>query len=126
MTVNFGRLTAGQRKIKVKRFWLLLLLFPFIEAVIRNNRVILHDEHLPNGGDDTDLEEWTFARDEGRRLREEETTTKTTINNNNNEEIKEKNKRRKRLINEWKDKWHNKALKWGKSDEELIRLIFKN
>nr|CAD2162124.1 unnamed protein product [Meloidogyne enterolobii] len=115
-------------KLPLWRFWILFLLFPqFNEAVIRNNRVILHDEHLPNGGDDTDLEEWTNARDEGRRRLRGETTNKSKIEEGEEEEeIKEEEEngqeRRKREINEWKDRWHNKALKWGKSDEELNRI----
>jgi hypothetical protein len=83
-----------------------ILLFNLIEAIIRNNRVILHDENLKNEEDDSDIEEWTFVRNEGRRLYGEE------------------NKRKRREIFEWKNKWHNKAKKWGKSEEELKRFFF--
>lgn len=97
------------------------MIFPLVVAVIRNNRVILHDDHLPNGGDDTDLEEWTFARDEGRRLHGEETTI--TFEESEEKESQGRQQRRKRTILEWRDKWHSKAAKWGKSEEELARQV---
>lgn len=82
----------------------LLLLAQFCGAIIRNNRVILHDEHLPDGGhgdDSTELEEGEAHR---KRLDGEGAA-----------------ERRRRALPEWNEEWRKKASLWGQSEDEHAR-----
>jgi hypothetical protein len=82
-------------------------------AVIRNNRVILHDEHLPNeadGEEDRGLEEIEGQRVRGRLTEREE-----------EEEEHIQGERAKRALADWRGEWRRKASKWGQTEEEQTR-----
>jgi hypothetical protein len=87
---------------------LLIQIAQFGNGIIRNNRVILHDEHLPNGADpEEELEE------NGRQR-------PSTATRNGEEEPLDRAKRA--LMPEWRgEEWRKKALEWGQTEEEQNR-----
>lgn len=89
-----------------------LLLVKPTHGVIRNNRVILHDEHLPNGGEDTE-----------EPAEEQEAEHRRQHSNEQSGTDEEHQSRRKRALPEWRgQEWRRKASQWGQTEDELARI----
>jgi hypothetical protein len=96
----------------------LILLDNFAEAIIRNNRVILHDEHLPNGSEGEeagDFEEREHPSRRGESAAEEEGEGTLIVGH--------QRERKRRELPEWRDEWKRKAIQWGQTEDEQARQV---